>query len=195
MAKKKRQLRLLLLLLAVAVALFVAAFCWNRWQTAQEEAEAEAAVIHVDLVEEPTKLRYSNGTDTITFEKSGESWVSAEETDFPVNSDTVDTFVDTLTSLTAEREISVKDDLSAYGLETVGGADRQGRKQCDPLSGQRFWGAVLRPEEGRGDHLHHLLGRTESAQSGSLRLGLFGAVPHSVQQQSPVGDAGRENDQ
>ena len=32
MAKKKRQLRLLLLLLAVAVALFVAAFCWNRWQ-------------------------------------------------------------------------------------------------------------------------------------------------------------------
>ena len=81
MAKKKRQLRLLLLLLAVAVALFVAAFCWNRWQTAQEEAEAEAAVIHVDLVEEPTKLRYSNGTDTITFEKSGESWVSAEETD------------------------------------------------------------------------------------------------------------------
>lgn len=117
MAKKKRQLRLLLLLLAVAVALFVAAFCWNRWQTAQEEAEAEAAVIHVDLVEEPTKLRYSNGTDTITFEKSGESWVSAEETDFPVNSDTVDTFVDTLTSLTAEREISVKDDLSAYGLE------------------------------------------------------------------------------
>ena len=44
MAKKKRQLRLLLLLLAVAVALFVAAFCWNRWQTAQEEAEAEAAV-------------------------------------------------------------------------------------------------------------------------------------------------------
>lgn len=111
MAKKKRQLRLLLLLLAVAVALFVAAFCWNRWQTAQEEAEAEAAVIHVDLVEEPIKLRYSNGTDTITFEKSGESWVSAEETDFPVNSDTVDTFVDTLTSLTAEREISVKDDL------------------------------------------------------------------------------------
>ena len=54
MAKKKRQLRLLLLLLVVAVALFVAAFCWNRWQTAQEEAEAEAAVIHVDLVEEPT---------------------------------------------------------------------------------------------------------------------------------------------
>lgn len=73
MAKKKRQLRWLLLLLAVAVALFVAAFCWNRWRTAQEEAEAEAAVIHVDLVEDPTKLTYSNGTDTITFEKSGES--------------------------------------------------------------------------------------------------------------------------
>lgn len=117
MAKKKRQLRLLLLLLAVAVALFVASFCWNRWRTAQEEAEAEAAVIHVDLVEDPTKLTYSNGTDTITFEKSGESWVSADESDFPLNSDTVDTFVDTLTSLTAEREISVKDDLSAYGLE------------------------------------------------------------------------------
>ena len=117
MAKKKRQLRLLLLLLVVAVALFVGAFCWNRWQTAQEEAEAEAAVIHVDLVEEPTKLTYSNGTDTITFEKSGESWVSADESDFPLNSDTVDTFVDTLTSLTAEREIAVEDDLSAYGLE------------------------------------------------------------------------------
>ena len=115
MAKKKRQLRLLLLLLVVAVALFVAAFCWNRWQTAQEEAEA--AVIHVDLVEEPTKLTYSNGEDTITFEKSGESWVSADESDFPLNSDTVDTFVDTLTSLTAEREITVEDDLSAYGLE------------------------------------------------------------------------------
>ena len=68
MAKKKRQLRWLLLLLAVAVALFVAAFCWNRWRTAQEEAEAEAAVIHVDLVEDPTKLTYSNGTDTITFD-------------------------------------------------------------------------------------------------------------------------------
>ena len=39
MAKKKRQLRLLLLLLAVAVALFVAAFCWNRWQTAQEQKQ------------------------------------------------------------------------------------------------------------------------------------------------------------
>ena len=117
MAKKKRQLRLLLLLLVVAVALFVGAFCWNRWQTAQKKAEAEAAVIHVDLVEKPTKLTYSNGTDTITFEKSGESWVSADESDFPLNSDTVDTFVDILTSLTAEREIAVEDDLSAYGLE------------------------------------------------------------------------------
>lgn len=81
----------------------------------------------MDLVEDPTKLTYSNGTDTITFEKSGESWVSADESDFPLNSDTVDTFVDTLTSLTAEREIAVEDDLVRLRLgkaQTVGGADR-----------------------------------------------------------------------
>lgn len=117
MAKKKRQLRLLLILLAVAVILFAAGVLWNHARTAQEEAEVEAAIIPVELVEEPTQLRYCDGTDTFSFEKSGETWVSKDEADFPLDSDSLDSFVETLTELTAERELDITDDLDAYGLE------------------------------------------------------------------------------
>lgn len=117
MAKKKRQLRLLLILLAVAVILFSAVVIWNHCRTAQEAAEAEAAIIHVELVEEPTQLRYCDGTDTFSFEKSGETWVSKDEADFPLDSDSLDSLVETLTELTAERELDITDDLDAYGLE------------------------------------------------------------------------------
>ena len=71
MAKKKRQLRLLLLLLAVAVALFVAAFCWNRWQTAQEEAEAEAQKMLEELGGGSTQARSFQWPGNHTFSQSG----------------------------------------------------------------------------------------------------------------------------
>lgn len=170
MAKKKRQLRLLLLLLAVAVALFVAAFCWNRHRTAQEEAEAEAAVIHVDLVEEPTKLRYYNGTDTITFEKSGESWVSADQEDFPLNSDTVESLVETLTSLTAEREISVADDLDAYGLKKpkqwVELTDKEGNSATLCLGGAS--GELYYAQKKDGEHIYTIASDVQTQLSQDL---------------------------
>lgn len=118
MAKKKRQLRILLILLAVAVALLTATMLWSRYRTAQETAEQEASVIHVDLVEKPTALRYCNGTDTLSFEKKGDSWSSTDQPDFPLDSDTIESLVETLTSLTAEREVDIVDDLDAYGLKS-----------------------------------------------------------------------------
>lgn len=117
MAKKKRQLRWLLILLAVVVLLFAAGVIWNQMRAAQEEAEAEATIIPVDLVEEPTQLRYCDGTDTFSFEKSGETWVSKDEVDFPLDSDSMDSFVEILTELTAERELDITDTLDAYGLK------------------------------------------------------------------------------
>lgn len=117
MAKKKRQLWVLSLLLVVAVVLLAAVLLWNRYRTAQETAQAEAAVIHVELVEEHAVLRYCNGTDTLSFEKNGENWRSTDQPDFPLDSSTIQSLTEMLSALTAEREVDIADNLAAYGLK------------------------------------------------------------------------------
>lgn len=117
MAKKKKQMLTLLIVLGVVVLLLVGMLVWNWYSEKQKAAAEEAAQIHVTTVEDPVKLTYCNGTDTLTFTKEDDEWESEDVPDFPLDSSYVETIVTTLEELTAERELDVVDELSAYGLE------------------------------------------------------------------------------
>lgn len=117
MAKKKKQLLTLLIALGVAVLLLVGLLLWNWYSDKQKAAAEEAALIHVTTVEDPVKLTYCNGTDTLSFTKEDDTWKSGDVPDFPLDSTYVENIATTLADLTADRELDVMDELSAYGLE------------------------------------------------------------------------------
>lgn len=117
MAKKKKQLLTLLIALGVAVLLLVGMLLWNWYSDKQKAAEEEASLIRVTTVEEPVKLTYCNGTDTLTFTKEDNNWVSEDVPSFPLDSTYVENIAATLADLTAGRALDVVDELSAYGLK------------------------------------------------------------------------------
>lgn len=117
MARKKKQLMVLLITLGVAVLLLAGLLIWNWYSGKQQAAAEEAALVHVTTVEDPVQLTYCNGTDTLAFTKEGDDWKSKDTPDFPLDSTFLETIVTALADLTADRELDIVDELSAYGLE------------------------------------------------------------------------------
>lgn len=117
MAKKKKQLLTLLIALGVAVLLLAGLLVWNWYSGKQKAAEEEAALIHVTTVEDPVKLTYCNGTDTLAFTKEDDTWVSEDVPAFPLDSTYLEKIATTLAELTAGRKLDMMDERSAYGLE------------------------------------------------------------------------------
>ncbi len=117
MAKKKKQLLILFIALGVVVVLLVGLVIWNWYSAKQKAAAEEAAVIHVTTVEDPVQLTFCNGKDTLSFAKKDDAWTSQDNPEFPLDSTFVETIVTTLADLTADRQLDIVDELSAYGLK------------------------------------------------------------------------------
>ncbi len=132
-AKKRKQLLTLLVLLAVAIVVWIAVILINQAETQKEED----SIIYVETVDDPTGLTltieegsYSFSAEATT-ETDGDAdededtdededetvWSLADDADFPVQSDSINEITEALAELTASREISIEDDLDAYGLE------------------------------------------------------------------------------
>lgn len=117
MAKKKKQLLILLIALGVVVILLIGMAIWN-WYSAKQTAAAEsAATIHVTTVTDPVQISFCSGKNTLSFTKKNNSWTVDDNKDFPLDSTYLEKIVTTLSSLTADRKLEIKDKLSAYGLK------------------------------------------------------------------------------
>lgn len=122
-AKKQKQLLVLLVLLAAAVVVLLAVKLINRAETKKEEA----SILHVDTVDDPTGLTLTIAEGSYRFsaqeaETDGDAaqskeWSWEDDPAFPVKSDSINEITDLLSDLTASREISIEEDLDAYGLE------------------------------------------------------------------------------
>ena len=118
--KKKSQFKALMGAVAVLVLLLAVNFVLGALQTAEEnETETEETVeFPVSLSEdEITRVSITNETGTMTFEKEDDTWSYGEDADFPLDQDLLSAKLDTLASLTANRELEGVDDLSEYGLD------------------------------------------------------------------------------
>ena len=118
--KKKSQFKALMGAVAVLVLLLAVNFVLGALQTAEEnETETEETVeFPVSLSEdEITRVSITNETGTMTFEKEDDTWSYGEDADFPLDQDLLSAKLDTLASLTANRELEGVEDLSEYGLD------------------------------------------------------------------------------
>lgn len=118
-AKKRRQLVILLIALGVVLVMLAGVLFLNYL----DDKKAEDAIVHVETVENLTGMTFVNGTEEDAFtaqtdEEGNVTWTYDADGDFPAADSTLNNLKSQVEELTASREISIEDDLSAYGLET-----------------------------------------------------------------------------
>lgn len=109
----------ILVLLGVFVLLIVVYLLLGKSNVKKQEAQSEKAEsekIQVTNIEDMQKLSYSNETAQMSFVKSDEKWVVADNTAFPLSQDSVEAIENLAGKLTAVRELEASDQLSDYGL-------------------------------------------------------------------------------
>ena len=88
----------------------------------QEAADAESAekenpeIISIASADVKS-IKFVIDKKEVTFEKNGDSWVKSDETDFPVDQDKIDTLVNSMNSIKAERTLENVEDASEYELD------------------------------------------------------------------------------
>lgn len=118
--KKKRGL---FVILAGVVFLSVLIVCYfallkvnsSEEETAEEEiAQEEVAAIASDDI---STLTFEAGDQTVTFQKTEDSWTLEGQEDFPVDTSKVDSVVSCLASVKADRTLTDVEDPGEYGLD------------------------------------------------------------------------------
>lgn len=116
MSKKKKTVILIVLILLLIIA-NGAASAWNSRTEKKKEKEAEASKIYLTDVNEITAYSYSDGSQSMAFTKTDDTWTYNEDTEIPMNQDTVQSTADSIRQMTAVRELEDPDQLSDYGLD------------------------------------------------------------------------------
>lgn len=117
--KTMKKQKSILMLLGVFVLLIVVYLLLGKSNVKKQEAQSEKAEsekIQVTNIEDMQKLSYSNETAQMSFAKSDEKWVVADNTAFPPSQDSVEAIENLAGKLTAIRELEASDQLSDYGL-------------------------------------------------------------------------------
>lgn len=114
--KKKKSL---FLLLGVLILLLIAYFALQAWNNRQEEKSEEASNVQVTDIDpdDITAMRFDVGNGEMQFEKEDGTWYYTPDRDFPLAQSYPDDMTKALGQITADRELTDGDELSAYGLE------------------------------------------------------------------------------
>lgn len=117
--KKKRSLIVLLGILILLLAVYFGLQAWNSSLEKKAEEEEEAATIYVtDLDPETiTAMSFDVGNGEMIFEKEEDIWYYAPDKDFPLAQSYPEDMAETLSAVTADRELTDRDELADYGLE------------------------------------------------------------------------------
>lgn len=125
---KKRQNTMLTLLVILAV-LVVCYFVIGKIQENQEEEPAEETTYAVSM-DDIVSIKYSDGTSTMTFTKTNDTWNYEEDTTVALEQSTMESMAGTFGKIIANRTLEEPDALSDYGLEepayTIELTDKEG---------------------------------------------------------------------
>ena len=114
---KKKKTGILIVLIFLLIIANGAASAWNSRTEKKKEKEAEASKIYLTDVNEITAYSYSDGSQSMGFTKTDDTWTYNEDTEIPMNQDTVQSTADSIRQMTAVRELEDPDQLSDYGLD------------------------------------------------------------------------------
>ena len=120
MKKKKKQGKGLLLAVLALILLLVVYFVIDLVQKKQEtkETESEEVSLPVSVTEEElAKVTVSNDGTVMTFEKKDDTWIYQEDSEFPLDEDSVSSKMNSLSGISVDRVLESPEDLAEYGLE------------------------------------------------------------------------------
>ena len=84
---------------------------------AEENSEEEKTNVFNTETDSIKSLKFTIDDQEVTFEKKDGTWVKKNETDFPVDQDTLDSAASCISCVTADRVLTDVEDLSEYGLD------------------------------------------------------------------------------
>ena len=88
-------------------------------QEAKESEEEDKSETVTDISSDDVKsVAYTADQDNVELDKEDNGWVRKDETDFPLNQDSVDSAVNNAIQLTADQKITDVEDLSEYDLDS-----------------------------------------------------------------------------
>ena len=126
MKKRKNTMLALLVILAVLIVCY---FVIGKIQENQEEEPSEETTYAVSM-DDIVSIKYSDGTSTMTFTKTDDTWSYEEDTTVALEQSTMESMADTFGKIIANRILEEPDALSDYGLEepayTIELADKEG---------------------------------------------------------------------
>lgn len=88
-------------------------------QEAKESKEEDKSETVTDISSDDVKsVAYTADQDNVELDKEDNGWVRKDETDFPLNQDSVDSAVNNAIQLTADQKITDVEDLSEYDIDS-----------------------------------------------------------------------------
>ena len=119
MRKKNKGVLILIIVLVLLLAVYFGLRSWNVSQEEKEEAEQEAATVHVTdtAAEDIVSLKFNVGNGDLEFSKEDDKWYYTPDKDFPLQQSYPEDMAEAVGSITADRELAGGDTLDAYGLD------------------------------------------------------------------------------
>ncbi|MDO4312596.1 MAG: DUF4340 domain-containing protein [Eubacteriales bacterium] len=114
----KRKVWIVAILLLALVIVNWSLGAWNKKQDERESKEAEAAKIYLVDAEDITAYSYNNGESEMSFTRTDDGWCYDEDTEIPMNQDTIQSTADSIAGMTAVRQLDEPDELADYGLDS-----------------------------------------------------------------------------
>lgn len=111
-----KRMKKLLLLLAVLALILGATFAATKLDPEYEAEEDTSAVIFTVDADSVTNLGWDY-SEKISFTRSEDSWICDQDAAFPVDTDYLDTMLETLAEIRSSRTIENVEDWDQYGLE------------------------------------------------------------------------------
>lgn len=109
----KKQMRNLCIAAAAFIVLGGAYIALSGRESDEEQTVAIGQLADLDA----TDLTYSNAQGQWHLTKTDDAWTYADDADCPINSDSVQDFVDEIQKMTADRSLDSPDDDADYGLD------------------------------------------------------------------------------
>lgn len=106
----------MIILLAVFVVFFVLYFVMGKINDYQATKDVEETIMVTDF-DSLVSLEYTDGETTMSFVKEDDVWKAADDEEFNLDSDSVESIANVLAQVEAVRVLEGADELSSYGLD------------------------------------------------------------------------------
>lgn len=117
--KQKKGLIVLLVILLVLCGIYYAMRSYNEKQEQKKAEEEKKNTIQVVDIENPVEITYSaDDGSSMSFVKEDGTWYYKDDKETSLVQDTIQNIADTVSNVTAEKQIENPDSLESYGLAT-----------------------------------------------------------------------------